>query len=251
VQSGKLSCTVRRLPERWSVVATRNISQGSVVERSIVRRVDDQYWFLWQDGQFVFGSGLSQLYNHSAMPNVEVVRDYANMRMYFFAIRDVRQDEELCHCYPDWRRYAIDCETDSVVQAMQVPAFTDRRALPDGMPRVSDSVEVRPSQIDRMGVFARRAIVAGELIELASVLHVANKPWFNWRETDMVFCSGMSHFFAASSHDANVDVVERHEVDLMDFIAKRDVASGEELLIPSRVLLHPCAIPLLQIGAMR
>jgi hypothetical protein len=243
------TCAVMQFPGRWGVTATRALAKGSIVERSLVRCIDDQYWFLWQDGHFVFGSGLSQLYNHSAVPNVEVVRDYANMRMYFFAIKDIRQDEELCHCYPDWRRYAIGSEAGTDAAALRPPAMSaSPRKLPGGMPVVSDSVEVRPSNIDRMGVFARRAIAAGELIELALVLPVAEAPWFNWGRTDRVFCSGIPHFFAVSSQEANVDAVEVRPHGLMDFVVTRDVAAGEELVIRNQVREPRCATPPAQVA---
>ncbi len=234
------TCIIALSLPRPRVLAARAMPKGSVVERSITRQVDDQYWFLWENGLFVFGSGLSQLYNHSDTPNVEVVRDYPNNRMHFFALRDIGEGEELCHRYPDWRRYSAGAVTGAAAASdAAAPAAAKERPLSSAGPMVSDGVEVRPSKIDRMGVFARRPIAAGELVELALVFPVPGTPWFSWRTTEQVFCSGIPHFFAASPAGANVDMVEDHDSGLMDFVLSRDVAAGEELFIGSHVHATP------------
>jgi hypothetical protein len=220
--------------QSWGVFAKTDMPAGATVEQSIVRAPDDQYWFVWEHGRYVFGSGFSQLYNHCDEPNVEVIRDYANSKMYFCAVADVQAGQELFHRYPDWARYQ---QADGKHGARETGASAAARhaleraaARSPALPQmVSPKLNVGPSPVDRLGVFAQQDISAGELIEVALVRPADAERWFAWRTPSSVFCSGIAHFFRDGP--PNTAVIRDDERSLLRFRLTRDVTAGEELVV--------------------
>lgn len=227
-------CVVNSIHNTWRVFAKNDLQAGAIVEQCVVRIPDDQYWFLWENGQYVFGSGLSQLYNHGDAPNVEVIRDYVNNKMYFYAICDVEAGQELVHRYPDWARYQ-EAEISGQVDAQDRPQMPkcSVASTPENLlalhQMVSHKVKVGPSEIDRLGVFACEAINAGDLIEIAIVQSVDAAHWFSWGKGEAVFCSGVAHLFRRGQ--ANTQSVQDHENGLIQIHITQNVAAGDELLI--------------------
>ncbi len=224
------SCVVDLIAlNTWGVFARSNMSKGTIVEQSIVRIVNDQYWFLWEQEQYVFGSGQSQLYNHSDSPNIAVIRDYINNKMYFYAINEIKAEQELLHCYPDWGRYELTSSGEAEKAQKKLNNLLDPRIKIPSYPLVSNKIKVKPSKIDRLGVFAKESINSGELIETALVLPVNGHSWFRWGNGENIFCSGIAHFFR--SGQANTEVVPDYEYGLLRFILSQDISEGEELII--------------------
>lgn len=210
------------------------MAAGTVLDKCIVRAPDDQYWFVWQDDKFVFGSGYSQLYNHSDAPNVVVHRDYAENVMYFCATRVIRSGEELCHQYPDWSRYtAVSHGTPSEFEPMPPTTMQPLHAVWPNLRRMQRSgLMLGPSTIDRIGVFATEDIEIGELVEVALVQPIRQDAWYEWHDGAAVFGSGASQLFGIGT--ANVAVIRDYKEGKLLFLCDREVAAGEELCVQDR-----------------
>ncbi len=96
------------------VFAACEIAAGETVERGIIRRLPasfdgnaSPYVFTWSEDRTVWaiGSGCSTFYNHSQLPNTEMLRDLENDTFEIRALRDIREGEELRHVYKSlsWR----------------------------------------------------------------------------------------------------------------------------------------------------
>lgn len=102
----------------------------------------------------------------------------------------------------------------------------------------SDCIEVSEGRLGR-GVFARRAITAGEIVELCPTLEVEDDA-ASGTLRDYVFSSNEDENVAIlplgwgtlynHSPDANCEHVE-HGPGLIAYVARRDVRAGEELTI--------------------
>lgn len=102
-------------------------------------------------------------------------------------------------------------------------------------------IEVRPSPGKGRGVFATRSFIAGEMVERAPVLAlrpedvdaatatVLGSYVFGWRGTVAVglgFASVYNHAWDPSLH-----YYKRFDDGVLEFVAARDIAAGEELTI--------------------
>ena len=110
-----------------------------------------------------------------------------------------------------------------------------------GVVRPAVGLEVRPAPGKGRGVFALRAFARGETVELAPVLAlrpedvdaaqatVLGSYVFGWRNTVAVglgFASIYTHAW-----DPNLHYFKRFEAGILEFVAARDIAVGDELTI--------------------
>ena len=92
------------------VFAERAFARGALIERMPVivvpgdewRRLEEtalrDYYFDW-GAEAAVPLGFAMLYNHSAHPNVRVVRHFSEALVDFVAMRDIAPGEELTHNY--------------------------------------------------------------------------------------------------------------------------------------------------------
>jgi hypothetical protein len=110
-----------------------------------------------------------------------------------------------------------------------------------GIATPPSGLEVRPAPGKGRGVFATRSFARGEVVELAPVLAlrpgdvdaalctVLGSYVFAWRGTVAVglgFASIYNHAW-----DPNLHYFKRFEAGLLEFVAARDIAAGDELTI--------------------
>ncbi len=105
-------------------------------------------------------------------------------------------------------------------------------------------IEVRQVEGKGRGVFARGTIRADELIERAPVIIIACEEarfieettlqyyWYDWKkdEESAAFVLGYGSVYN-HSYEPNARYVRRFEDQMMDFLAIRDIAEGEEICI--------------------
>lgn len=101
-----VSLTVRRSPvHRWGVFATKDIAQYEVLEEAPYFAVPtkqvqlvpecDRYTYWLSDDELLLGMGYAGLYNHSSSPNAEYQVDYVNELIRHYAIKDIKEGEEI------------------------------------------------------------------------------------------------------------------------------------------------------------
>jgi SET domain-containing protein len=105
----------------------------------------------------------------------------------------------------------------------------------------TDALEIRHSPGKGRGVFARQTIPAGALIERAPVIVVQAGQWEGMERTIL-----FEYFFAWQKHSAlalgygslynhsyspNARYMKMFNEDIIEIIALRDIAMGEEILI--------------------
>jgi SET domain-containing protein len=92
--------------------ASQNIEKGALVERGIIKRINNDgdknpHLFSWSEDRTIwgFGSGCSTFYNTSRDPNTKMIRYFDEDRFEIFALRDIKEGEELTHLYKslEWR----------------------------------------------------------------------------------------------------------------------------------------------------
>ena len=92
--------------------ANQNIKRDDLIERGVVRRIDTDghkspYLFTWSEDRTVwaFASGCATFYNTSLDPNTRFERNYIADTFEIYAIRDIKEGEELTHKYKslEWR----------------------------------------------------------------------------------------------------------------------------------------------------
>jgi uncharacterized protein len=93
------------------VIAAKNISIGSVIERCPViiypnqqeklveKTIFDDYVYVWNSKFDCFVLGFGSLYNHSYTPNISYRRDYKNQQMLYITLRDIKKGDELLMNY--------------------------------------------------------------------------------------------------------------------------------------------------------
>ncbi len=89
------------------VHASRRIHKGELIESCpiIPLREEDtahidetvltKYYFGWKDETNCIVLGYGSLYNHSDNPNAEYRRNFADHVLEFYALRDIREEEEI------------------------------------------------------------------------------------------------------------------------------------------------------------
>jgi len=105
-------------------------------------------------------------------------------------------------------------------------------------------IRVGPSKGKGRGVFARRPIAEGELIEQAPVLVIPGRQWRYIEQTllyDYCFTWGADQEHAAlalgfgsiynHSYQPNAAYIKRLSEQVIDFVALRAIAQGEEISI--------------------
>jgi uncharacterized protein len=118
------------------------------------------------------------------------------------------------------------------------------RSGPDVSSRGMNRTRVTDAGGKGRGVFAAEAIRAGELIERAPVIAVPGAQWpllertvlfdycFAWGPELQDCCVALGHgSFYNHSYAPNARFVRRLDLPAMDFVARRDIAAGEELTI--------------------
>ena len=112
-----------------------------------------------------------------------------------------------------------------------------------------NKVEVRKSPLHGLGIFAFEDIEKHECIERAPVLafhrdtmlhlasehaeHVLHDYVFSWVQGQVAVCLGYGSLYN-HSNDSNVTFQARTDIPCIEFIAKRDIVLGEELLVHYR-----------------
>ena len=100
-----------------------NIKKGELVEKGIMRRLSDNnnklfdgmqnsYVFTWSDDipnyTWAFASGCASFYNCESgkKANTKMVRYFEEDRFEIYAVRDIKENEELTHTYKSlkWRK---------------------------------------------------------------------------------------------------------------------------------------------------
>ena len=105
---------VRESPGRGrGVFANRDFSTGEIIEICPVIVLPDhdipkidqtvlaQYYFGWSgpEGSAALGLGFALLYNHSETPNAACHKDLTERTIFFIALRDIRNGEEIFYRY--------------------------------------------------------------------------------------------------------------------------------------------------------
>lgn len=106
----KLSFTVSNSPglkNIRAIIATEKIKKGQMIESCPVilfpLKEDDlidrtnlgNYVFAWNKTHDCIVLGYGSIINHSFSPNTKYIRDYKKLRMNFYAISEINQDEEI------------------------------------------------------------------------------------------------------------------------------------------------------------
>jgi SET domain-containing protein len=118
------------------------------------------------------------------------------------------------------------------------------RKTPLRKPALPPGCEVRDSPGRGRGVFALRAFRRGELIDRVPVLVIPGEQWehvektrfddycFRWGHDDEHGALVLGTFcFVNHSYDPNATVTSRIDDDLIDFVARRAIAAGDEVTI--------------------
>ena len=107
-------------------------------------------------------------------------------------------------------------------------------------------VKVRNSPLHGLGVFASYDIKKHEVIERAPVLcfhkdtmdclsgHVLHDYVFAWSAGQVIIALGCGSLYNHSNDASNISFRARTDLPALEFIAKRDITSGEELLVHYR-----------------
>jgi len=53
------------------------------------------YYFIWKNNDLALALGFGCLYNHSELPNAEVIYDYDALEIHIHAIREITEGEEI------------------------------------------------------------------------------------------------------------------------------------------------------------
>ena len=102
----------KTLNKGFGAFALYDIKQNDLVEKGVVRRINydgncSPHLFSWSEDRKIWaiGSGCATFYNTSRNPNTKMIRFYDEDRYEIYALRDIKQNEELTHKYIslDWR----------------------------------------------------------------------------------------------------------------------------------------------------
>lgn len=90
------------------IIATRAIEKDEIIERCPVvlvpikiqeeplkRTILWKYYFEWNEENHCIVLGYGSLINHSYHPNARYIHDYAHKRLSFYAIKNIKQGEEI------------------------------------------------------------------------------------------------------------------------------------------------------------
>lgn len=89
------------------VFTAQNIPESSLIEicpvilipKNQMKWIDltviYDYYFIWKNEDLALALGFGCLYNHSELPNAEVMYDYDAMEIHIHAIRDISGGEEI------------------------------------------------------------------------------------------------------------------------------------------------------------
>ena len=105
-----------------------------------------------------------------------------------------------------------------------------------------NKIEVKKSSVHGLGVFATCDIARHTCIELAPILcfhkdtmdelgmHTLNDYVFSWIDAQVVIALGYGSLYNHSNDASNVSFQMRTHLPGIEFITKRDIRKGEELL---------------------
>lgn len=96
------------------VFAKKDFKNGELIEYGIAAKVNadghmNTHFFTWSDDNpnmdWAICSGCATFYNTSLEPNTKMIRDFKNNTFKFYALKDIKKDEELTHLYKSikWR----------------------------------------------------------------------------------------------------------------------------------------------------
>jgi SET domain-containing protein len=92
--------------DKWGIFARKNIKKYSLLEEVPFIKIPkseicgiSKYTYSYDDKFYMLGFGFSSLYNHSYDPNAKWMKDWVNMTIKHFAIKDILVDEEICVDY--------------------------------------------------------------------------------------------------------------------------------------------------------
>lgn len=97
--------------------AKKNFAKDELIEKGVVRTVNcnghkNPYVFTWSDDRtrWAFASGCATFYNTSSNPNTVMNRNFDSDTFEIYALRDIKQDEELTHVYKSlkWRQCFVE-----------------------------------------------------------------------------------------------------------------------------------------------
>jgi len=89
------------------IYALRDIKNGELIEESPVfispknerkylkKTVIFDYCFNWEKHQTAIALGYGSLFNHSYTPNAKFINNYDQLSISFYAIRDIKEGEEI------------------------------------------------------------------------------------------------------------------------------------------------------------
>jgi len=87
---------------KWGIFARKNIKKYSILEEVpyiIISKPENSeiitYTYSNDDEFLMLPFGFAGLYNHSSDPNADWMKDYVNMTMTHFAIKDISVGEEI------------------------------------------------------------------------------------------------------------------------------------------------------------
>ena len=87
---------------KWGIFARKNIKKYSILEEVpyiIISKPENSeiitYTYSNDDESVMLPFGFAGLYNHSSDPNADWMKDYVNMTMTHFAIKDISVGEEI------------------------------------------------------------------------------------------------------------------------------------------------------------
>lgn len=91
---------------RWGIFARKNIKKHTLLEEVpyiLISKPENceiiTYTYSNDNEFYMLPFGFAGLYNHSNNPNADWMKDYVNMTMKHFAIKDISVDEEICIDY--------------------------------------------------------------------------------------------------------------------------------------------------------
>lgn len=96
---GRSVVAVRPIPKGTRILADPVVVVPAAEKELMDRTVLGRYVFEWDEGVICAVFGLGSLINHDPAANVELVSNFEDRTMDFFAVRDIAAGEELVYDY--------------------------------------------------------------------------------------------------------------------------------------------------------
>ena len=103
-------------------------------------------------------------------------------------------------------------------------------------------LEVRKSNVSGRGIFTKKEIKKGEIIEICQIIKLSKEDrekidstelynyYFSWKEEGLAISLGLGSLYN-HSYQPNAQYIKDFDKDLINFVALKDIKPEEEILV--------------------